>query len=62
MNGDATAVRASLIRLYQAHGFTVNPVAVIPTILTSATYTVRVAMFPRDHSAETIVVMTVTTR
>jgi hypothetical protein len=50
MDGDAPAVRASLIRLYQGHGFTVDPNAYIPIILTTATYTIRVAMFPRDHA------------
>jgi hypothetical protein len=62
MNGDATAVRSSLIALYQVYGFTVDPFAFIPTILTSATYVIRVAMFPRDHGAQTLVALTLTTR
>jgi hypothetical protein len=60
MNGDATAVRTSLVQLFQGHGFTVDPVADIPIILTSPTYTIRVAMFPRDHAAQTNVALTLT--
>ena len=62
MDGDATAVRASLVRLFGGHGFTVDPVAETPIILTSATYTIRVSMFPRDHSAQTDVAITLTSR
>jgi len=62
MDGDATAVRASLVQLFGGHGFTVNPVAETPIILTSATYTIRVSMFPRDHSAQTDVAITLTSR
>jgi hypothetical protein len=63
MAGDAAAVRKSVVDLYQAHGFTVDPHAYIPVILSSAAYKISVTMFARDHSpTETDVALQVTRR
>jgi hypothetical protein len=61
-NGDSDQGRRSIIDRYRPYGFTPDPEARIPTILTGAGYTITVHLAPRDHSAaETNVVVQVRT-
>jgi hypothetical protein len=61
-NGDSDQARRSVIDRYRPYGFTPDPDARIPTILTGAGYTITVHLAPRDHSAaETNVVVQVRT-